>query len=233
MIKCENLSFTYSRNNKVLDAIDLELKAGHIYGLLGKNGEGKTTLLKLICGLLIPDHGSCSLLEQNVKYRPVELLQRLFFVQENPVFPDVRVNEFYQMYGPFYPSFKNEILKTCMEYFEIDHTVQIKKLSHGQQKKVLISIALAANTPVLLFDEPTNGLDIPSKKIFRQLLASFVREDQVVVLSTHQVRDLDSLIDSVVIINKQKIAFNASLDYCNSSLEELFEEIVVTPGLKL
>lgn len=233
MIECNELTFSYSRKHKVLDNISLVLQPGHIYGLLGKNGEGKSTLLKLICGLLIPGQGSCRLWNQDVKYRPVELLQKLFFMQENPVFPDVRVNEFFQMYGPFYPSFSNKILKTCMESFDIDHKARIKKLSLGQQKKVLISMALAANTSVLLFDEPTNGLDIPSKKIFRQLLAAFVREDQIVILSTHQVRDLDSLIDSVVILDKQKIAFNVSLDYCNSSLEDLFEGVIVSPGLKV
>ncbi|MDD4515701.1 ABC transporter ATP-binding protein [Massilibacteroides sp.] len=233
MIECNELTFSYSQKQKVLDNINLILQPGHIYGLLGKNGEGKSTLLKLICGLLIPDRGACRLWNQDVKYRPVELLQKLFLVQEKPEFPDVRVNEYFTMYAPFYPSFNNEILKTCMEYFEIDHTKRIKKLSHGQQKKVLITMALAANTPILLFDEPTNGLDIPSKKIFRQLLASFVREEQIVILSTHQVRDLDSLIDSVIIMDKGKIAYNDSLDNCSTSLESLFEEIIVTPQLKV
>lgn len=233
MIECNDLTFSYSRKQKVLDNINLTLQPGHVYGLLGKNGEGKSTLLKLICGLLIPDQGACRLWGQDVKFRPVELLQKLFLVQENPVFPDVKVNEFYRMYAPFYPSFSHNVLKKCMESFEIDHTKKIKKLSYGQQKKVLISMALAVNTSVLLFDEPTNGLDIPSKKIFRQLLAAFVREDQIVILSTHQVRDLDSLIDSVVIMDNQKIISNESLDNCTSSLEELFEEKVVSPGLKI
>lgn len=233
MIECNELTFSYSRKHKVLDEVNLKLDSGHIYGLLGKNGEGKTTLLKLICGLLIPDQGSCRLWNQDVKYRPVELLQKLFFVQENPIFPDVKVSEYYKMYAPFYPSFSNDILKKCMEHFDIDQTRKIKRLSLGQQKKVLISMALSANTPVLLFDEPTNGLDIPSKKIFRQLLAAFVREDQIVVLSTHQVRDLDSLIDSVVIMDNQKIIYNDSLENSTSTLEELFEEKVVSPGLKI
>lgn len=232
MVKCNELSFSYSRNRKVLENICLDLEAGHVYGLLGKNGEGKTTLLKLICGLLIPDAGSCTLWGQDVKYRPVELLQKIFFVQENPAYPDVRVSDYIKMYAPFYPAFSNDILKTCMDHFEIDGRSRVKKLSHGQQKKVLLTLALSSNTPVLLFDEPTNGLDIPSKRIFRKLLASIVDETQTVILSTHQVRDLDSLIDSVVILEKRKIIYNKSLDDTTASLEELFEEIVVSPHLK-
>lgn len=233
MIECKELTFSYSRKHKVLDGIDLTLEPGHIYGLLGKNGEGKTTLLKLICGLLVPNQGACRLWGQDVKYRPVELLQKLFLVQENPVPPNVRVSEYYQMYAPFYPSFSNEILKKCIDYFDIDSTTKMKNLSQGQQKKVFISLALAANTAILLLDEPTNGLDIPSKKIFRQLLAAFVREDQIVVLSTHQVRDLENLIDSVVIMNKKKIICNESFEDNASSLEDLFEEKVVSPSLKI
>lgn len=231
MIECNELTFSYSRKHRVLDNINLTLQPGHIYGLLGKNGEGKSTLLKLISGLLIPNEGSCRLWNLDVKYRPVELLQKLFLVQENPAFPDVSVNEYFKMYAPFYPLFNHQTLKNCLDSFEINTATRIKKLSFGQQKKVLISLALAANTSILLFDEPTNGLDIPSKKIFRQLLAAFVREDQIVVLSTHQVRDLDSLIDAVVIIDQQKIVFNESLDNCTTSLEGLFEEKIVSPGI--
>lgn len=233
MIKCNKLTFSYSRKYKVFDEIDLELKAGHVYGLLGKNGEGKTTLLKLISGLLIPDSGLCCLWGENVKFRPVELLQKLFFVQENPLYPDVRVNEFFSMYAPFYPTFSSDILNTCIEQFEIDRSAKVKKLSYGQQKKVLITMALSSNTPILLFDEPTNGLDIPSKRIFRKLLASQVSDEQTVILSTHQVRDLDSLIDSVVIVEKGKIIYNESLDNTTSSLEELFEQVVISPNLQV
>jgi len=216
----------YSTKHQVLEDICLTLDKGHVYGLLGKNGEGKTTLLKLLCGLLIPNKGECLLWGQNVTFRPVNLLQKLFFTQEMPVFPDVRVHEYFKMYAPFYPSFSNTILKGCIEQFELDGNLRITKGSLGQQKKVLISMALSANTPLLLLDEPTNGLDIPSKRIFRKLLASYVGEESIVVISTHQVRDLDSLIDSVIILDDKKVAYSDSLDNVSLSLEDLFEDVL-------
>jgi ABC-type multidrug transport system, ATPase component len=226
MINCKNISFSYSKNNKVLDDICLELNDGHIYGLLGKNGEGKTTLLKILSGSLIPQAGDCLLWGKSIKYRPVDLLQKLFFVPETPLFPDISIDDFFKVYTPFYPSFDNVALKECIEKFEIDCKKKILKSSQGQQKKVIISMALAAKTPLLLFDEPTNGLDIPSKRIFRQLIASLVDEKQIVIISTHQVRDLESLIDSVIILNEKKVVFSNPLEDCDMSLEVLFEKVI-------
>ena len=226
MIECKNVSFSYSRWRNVFDDINLTLNEGHVYGLLGKNGEGKTTLLKLMSGLLIPQKGNCSLWGQDVKYRPVNLLQKLFMVNEMPTFPDVYVKEFFKMYAPFYPTFDKDVLSKCIADFEIDCDRRVIKLSHGQQKKVVISLALSVKTPLLFLDEPTNGLDIPSKRIFRQLLASLVDEKQIAIISTHQVRDLESLIDSVIVLNNKKVASNQTLDNSETSLETLFEEII-------
>lgn len=211
MITLRNLSFGYHAHRPVLDGIDLTLTPGHIYGLLGKNGEGKTTLLKVWSGLLFPQKGDCRVNGENPALREAAFLEKLFFLPEEILLPDVTAGEYFRMYAPFYPTFSQEILKTAIEAFEVDRASRLQSLSLGQKKKVAIAFALAAHTPILLMDEPTNGLDIPSKTIFRQLLATYLGEEQTVLISTHQVRDLESLIDTVVILHNKRILLNRTL----------------------
>ncbi len=211
MITLRNLSFGYQPQRPVLDGIDLEMTPGRIYGLLGKNGEGKTTLLKLWSGLLFPDKGDCRIGGENPAMRQADFLQKLFFLPEEISLPDVTAGEYLKMYAPFYPTFSREILGASLDAFEVDAAARLQNLSLGQKKKVAIALALAVHTPFLWMDEPTNGLDIPSKTTFRQLLAMYTGEEQTVVISTHQVRDLESLIDTVVILHDKRILLNQPL----------------------
>ncbi len=212
MIQLKEVSLAYKRNKPVLDNLSLSLSKGHIYGLLGKNGEGKTTLLNIMCGQLFPDAGTCTVLGDQPSKRHAAFLQQVFLLPEELNMPDVKAHEYIEMYAPFYPSFSREILDACIEQLEIDMTARVKKMSQGQRKKVAITLALAAHTPLLLMDEPTNGLDIPSKSVFRKLVATYIGDDQTVIISTHQVRDLETLIDSVCILEKRNILLSRSLD---------------------
>lgn len=169
MITLRNLSFGYQPHQPVLDGIDLEITSGHIYGLLGKNGEGKTTLLKLWSGLLFPDKGDCRVNRENPALRTVALLQQLFFLPEEISLPDVTAGEYLKMYVPFYPSFRPEILQAALDAFEVDRSARLQSLSLGQKKKVAITLALAAHTRVLLMDEPTNGLGLAFLALYRSL----------------------------------------------------------------
>lgn len=218
MIKLNDVTFNYGSTKQVLSGIDLIIEAGHIYGLLGKNGEGKTTLLKLLSGLVFPNKGSIQVLNENPSERKASFLQQVFILPEEMTYPDVRIVDYINMYRPFYPSFSNERLKICLESFEINDSDKLKKMSMGQKKKVAITFALSVNTPLLLLDEPTNGLDIPSKSIFRKLIASFTDENQTVIISTHQVRDLESLIDTVIILDQKEILLNNTLEEISNLL---------------
>lgn len=218
MITLQDISLGYKRNRPVLESVTFELRPGTIYGLLGKNGEGKTTLLNIISGLLFPDKGQCRVYGENPSDRRVSFLQHIFLQPEDITFPDVTADEYIKMYAPFYPTFRKDILAACIEAFEINGKDRVNQMSLGQKKKVAIALALAANTSLLLMDEPTNGLDIPSKSIFRRLVSAYVGEDRTVVISTHQVRDLESLIDAVILLDNRQILLNRSLEEIGSRL---------------
>ena len=218
MITLKELSFSYSRKKEVLDRINLEVGSGHICGLLGKNGEGKTTLLNLLSGQIFPDQGSCLVLEEIPSERNARFLQQIFLLPEKISMPEVTAIEYIKMYAPFYPTFRDDICKACVESFEINLSDRLSKMSQGQRKKVAITLALAAHTPLLLMDEPTNGLDIPSKATFRRLVASLIDDNQTVIISTHQVRDLESLIDTVLILDQRQILLNKTLNEIGEKL---------------
>ena len=218
MITLKELSFSYSRKKEVLDRINLEVGSGHICGLLGKNGEGKTTLLNLLSGQIFPDQGSCLVLEETPSERNARFLQQIFLLPEEISMPEVTAIEYIKMYAPFYPTFRDDICKACVESFEINLSDRLSKMSQGQRKKVAITLALAAHTPLLLMDEPTNGLDIPSKATFRRLVASLIDDNQTVIISTQQVRDLESLIDTVLILDQRQILLNKTLNEIGEKL---------------
>lgn len=218
MITLKELSFSYSRKKEVLDRINPEVGSGHICGLLGKNGEGKTTLLNLLSGQIFPDQGSCLVLEEIPSERNARFLQQIFLLPEEISMPEVTAIEYIKMYAAFYPTFRDDICKACVESFEINLSDRLSKMSQGQRKKVAITLALAAHTPLLLMDEPTNGLDIPSKATFRRLVASLIDDNQTVIISTHQVRDLESLIDTVLILDQRQILLNKTLNEIGEKL---------------
>ena len=218
MVSIKNMSFSSKPKRRLFNNLNLELQKGHIYGLLGKNGAGKSTLLKNMVGLAFPEAGACMVNGRNVSGRPVSVLQDLFFIPEELFVPAVTPEVFVSRTGSFYPRFDRAQYTEYLKALDVDPSSALDKLSFGQQKKAMIAFGLAANTSLLIMDEPTNGLDIPSKVQFRKLIASVLTDDRCIVISTHQVRDLDSLIDTVVILNNSEIALNLSTDDITESV---------------
>ncbi|RFS22675.1 ABC transporter ATP-binding protein [Chitinophaga silvatica] len=218
MINIKSLSFSYRKKKPLFQDLQLSLEAGHIYGLLGKNGAGKSTLLKQIAGLLFPDSGTCEVMGYSSANRQPSFLQEIFLVPEEFYLPKFSVQKYVNIYSPFYPNFDKAAFFRYLKEFNIPQDQQLTEMSYGQKKKVLISFALATNTKVLIMDEPTNGLDIPSKSQFRKVIASAVSDDKCIVISTHQVRDLDNLIDSIVIIDDHKIVFKEDIQTVTNKL---------------
>jgi ABC-2 type transport system ATP-binding protein len=221
MINIKNLGFSYSKKRSLFEKLNLSLEAGHIYGLLGKNGTGKSTLLHLMSGLLAPQDGEIVMNGKMPCKRKVEFLSDLFLVPEEFYVPDVNADVYAKLYAPFYPNFSMEQYREYLDEFEVDRIDhKLAKMSMGQRKKTFIAFGLACNTNILLMDEPTNGLDIPSKAQFRRLMTSLSNHDRnrCIVISTHQIRDLDNLINSIVVLEKHNIIFNESIDEIGQKL---------------
>lgn len=211
MIQINDLHFAYKRK-PVFDGLSLQFQAGSIYGLLGKNGTGKSTLLRSISGLLFPDKGAIDVLGFNPAKRQPGFLKEIFLIAEEFYLPDVSIKKFIRCNAPFYPNYNDAQFETYLKEFDIPIEHSLQQMSYGQKKKVLISFALACNTSLLLMDEPTNGLDIMSKSQFRKVIAGAIDEHKCIIISTHQVKDLEALIDHITIIDEGKILFSHSID---------------------
>ena len=212
MIEVENLPFSYGRRkSKVLEDFSMKLDKGSVYGLLGKNGTGKSTLLYLMAGLLRPQTGNVLYKGVDVKKRYPDTLQDMFLVPEEFALPNVSLKQYVKLNAPFYPNFSDELLNACLRDFDMNEDIHLGELSMGQKKKAFMCFALATNTSLLMMDEPTNGLDIPSKSQFRKVIASGMSDDKAVIISTHQVRDIDSQLDHVLIMDGSKLLLNESV----------------------
>lgn len=210
MIALNNVVFGYDRHKKVFSDLTLTLREGHIHGLLGRNGIGKTTLLHLICGLLGPDTGNIAVDGSRPQQRSAQMLAELMFIPEEISLPDIPFRRFAAVTGAFYPGYSAAAFAEYCAALEIDPACKPRKMSMGQRKKAYIAFALACNTRTLLMDEPTNGLDIPSKVTLRRLLAAYADETRTVILSTHQVREVENLIDNVTVIDAQGLVLTAT-----------------------
>ncbi len=217
MVSIVGLHFTY-RRKPVFSGLTLELKPGNIYGLLGSNGTGKSTLLRNIAGFLFPQKGSIDVLGFTPGKRQPAFLAKTFLVPEEFYLPPVRIDEWIKYSAPFYPQFSREQFDRMLAEFEIPQDNSLHEMSYGQRKKALIAFSLATNTSLLLMDEPTNGLDIRSKSQFRKIIAGSLDENKCILISTHQVKDLENLIDRVTIIDNGKILFDQTMESISRKL---------------
>ena len=212
MIEVNNISFGYpGRKERVFDGFSLRLEENKIYGLLGKNGTGKSTLLYLIAGLLRPKAGSVTVDSIDAYRREAKALEETFLVPEEFDLPSMTLKRYVELNAPFYPRFSQERLDACLRDFELSNDINLGALSMGQKKKVFMSFALATNTKLLLMDEPTNGLDIPSKSQFRKTVAQNMSDEQIIIISTHQVHDVEALLDHILMLNQHELLLNASV----------------------
>ncbi len=225
MISIENVTFGYERQHPVLQDFSLQFDNGGIYGLLGKNGTGKSTLLYLMMGLLRPQKGEVRVDGELSLNRTPSLMSDMFIVPEEYNLPDVTLGRYAKALKSFYPNFSDDLLRRCLDGFEMTPDLHLNALSMGQKKKVYMCLALATNTRFLLMDEPTNGLDILSKSQFRKVLITGMSPEKTIVVSTHQVHDVERLLDHVCIIDRNRVLLHRSLaDEGRVDLEKLFVE---------
>ncbi|MCF0211157.1 MAG: ABC transporter ATP-binding protein [Bacteroidales bacterium] len=219
MIQINNLDFCYKKNKPILSNITLALQNGRIHGLLGKNGVGKTTLLHLIAGLQFPEKGTVMVDDIEAKSRDVHFYQKMFFLNDDMPETDFTIKMYEKVNAKFYPQFSHEDFIKYLEEFEVtDLKQKISKLSFGTRKKVYIAFGLACNTTLTLLDEPTNGLDIPSKASFRKIIQYAMTDDKTMIISTHQARDLQNILDNIILLDETSVMLNATTEEITSKL---------------
>ena len=213
MISFDNVSFGYGQKEPVIRDLTVEVGNGRIYGLFGKNGSGKTTLLKLMSGLLFARRGSIRADGRDVSKRQVETLRNIFFMQAEFRFGRRSLEKFINLHKPFYPAFSMDILEDCLTESGMSmNTEKLDTLSTGEKKKVMFSIALASGSEYLLLDEPMNGMDIPSRGIFRKLLLKHLGEDRTAVISTHIASDMENILSDIMILSDEGKMFSRTLE---------------------
>lgn len=223
MLRVNNITYSYGKRKRpVLENYSLKIEPGTICGLLGRNGAGKSTLLYLITGLLRPQAGTIDYNGFNPNERSTSFLNDVFIVPEEFYLPNVRLSEFIKMVSPLYSKFSMENLESHLNTFEMSSDIHLGQLSMGQKKRVFISFALACNTSMLILDEPTNGLDIPGKRMFRKAVINGMTDDRIIIISTHQVYDVEKIIDHVVITDTDGVILNASVMDITSKLNFVF-----------
>ena len=227
MIKIENISYGYKSNHPIFNDISLEIGNG-IYGLLGENGVGKTTLIHLLCGLLFPWKGECSIDGMNPAKREPALLSRYFFLPEEMQMPSESISAFATRHSAFYPHFNHKEFEQNLEELKIDRKQKLSAVSYGQQKKAMLAYAFALHTPLLILDEPTNGLDITSRQALKRIISRSIDDDSTLLISTHQAHDFENLLDHLVILGKGEILLNRSLDEISNRL--LFARTDILPA---
>jgi ABC-2 type transport system ATP-binding protein len=211
MININDMSFGYPNNEKLFKNIALNIPVGGIYGLLGKNGSGKSSLLKILAGLIFPIEGSCRVIDHKPGEREPSFLEDIYYLPEDLFLPALTIETYVKFYAEFYHRFDHARLQSFIKEFDLQKNQLLNTFSQGQKKKFLIAFGLATNCRVFILDEPTNGLDIPSKAQFRKLLISSITDEKLFIISTHQVHDVENLIDEILVLDEGKIIFHESL----------------------
>ena len=219
MLKVDEMTFSYRHNDYLLNKLNFEITPGGVYGLLGKNGSGKSTLLYLMTGLIFPQVGSITYGNVPVGKRTPEMLQNIYLLPEEFDLPDVSAGVYVKNNASFYPRFSAEQFENYLQIFELSPVKKLSQYSMGQKKKFIVSFALATNVPLLFMDEPTNGMDIPSKSQFRKAIALGMSDERSIIISTHQVRDLESMLDRVLLLHNHTMLLNESIMRVGDKLE--------------
>lgn len=215
MIKIQNVSYSYDGSRQIIRDMDLELREGGIYGLLGLNGTGKTTLIHLLAGMVFPKKGKILLDGKDIRNREADTLQKLFLIPSDIIFPNTNLEKFVRLNSVFYPDYDRKVLEDCLGIFgigDICKTGNLQKLSSGEKHKVMASIAVSFKTKVLLMDEPFNGMDLPSRSAFRKILTKHLGDNQTALISTHIVQDISSLLTDIIILKGDGSATGSSID---------------------
>lgn len=226
MIKATD--FTKRFDGKVaVNALDIEIEKGRIYGLVGTNGSGKSTFLRTVSGVYYADGGSITVDDEPV-YENINAKSKVFFVSDDMYFlPNSSMEDMSQMYKGLYPTWSQEKYEKLAGRFPLDKNARVKTFSKGMRRQAAIILALSCQPKYLLLDEAFDGLDPVIRVAVRKLIADEVAEnDMTVVISSHNLRELEDFCDTVGILHKGQLVMQHTMD----ALSDRFCKIQVAFG---
>lgn len=221
MIQVRNLHKKFDRT-EALKGIDLSVNRGSIYGLVGTNGSGKTTIIKHMAGILKQDEGEILFDGETVFENPA-LKQKIGLVPDELYFPKgYSILDMAKIYEGTYDGFSRERLRELTELFRLDETAAIRTFSKGMKKQVSIALALACSPEYLLLDEPIDGLDpIVRKIVWKRIVEEVADREMSVLVSSHNLRDLESICDYVGIIDSGRTVIERDLDSVREGINKV------------
>lgn len=211
LIDLENLDYRWGRQPLLYQGLSAQVRQPGLYGLFGRNGSGKSTLLKLMAGLLAPQAGRIHVLGHNPRRRHPDFLAQVYLLPEEFHLPNLSAAQLARAQAGFYPRFSASLYDEYLQELQVPQELRFADMSLGQKKKATIAFALATQTPLLLMDEPTNGLDIVSRAQFRRLMARPEQTQRVVLISTHQAHDLETVLGHLWFVDQGRIVLNAAM----------------------
>ena len=219
MIYINSMSKAYNSKN-VLQNIDLRLEEGRIYGLIGANGSGQSTLIKCICGIYPPDKGEIKMDEDAIFESPKCKEKIGIIFDEIHFLPLYTVNAYANYYASFYNDFSFEKFDGYLKKFGISPKAFAENLSLGNRKKVQIALVLSRNIEYLLMDEPENGLDNESREIFRELIRECADNGMSILFSSHDILNIEKMCDDLIFIDENTIKYNSAVDERLSNIQK-------------
>ncbi len=209
-------------NFTALDGVDLEIPKGTAFGLLGSNGAGKSTILRLLSGIYQQEAGEV-LIDGETVFDNVETKQKVFFINDETIqFGGYTLLELKKFYQQFYPSFSEEIFQKLQSAIDLPLNKKISKFSKGMKRQAIVIVGLACCTPYLLLDEAFDGLDPTMRIIVKKMIVDAMCERELtVIISSHNLKEINEMCDTAALLHKGKIVFNRELDSFKGSVHKI------------
>ena len=224
-LEIKNLSMGYK--NKVLDDLNLELEKGQIVGLVGPNGAGKSTLLRILAGLEMTYKGNVLIDGENITYKTAEILS--YQPDKFALSEKLSVKEVVKTYKLFFKDFDEDKFYKIFNEFNLPQKAKVKEMSKGMREKMQIALSLSRRAEIFLLDEPISGVDPSARKAIIETILNNFEEDNLIIVSTHLINQIEPLLDRVLFLSDGKIMMNKTVDEIrseeNMSIEDYFTEV--------
>src|SRR5687767_7808411 len=215
----------------VVNSLDLRVPEGSVYGLLGRNGSGKSTTLKMLMGMVRPDRGSAQLLGEDVAtFSPAARARIAYIAEGHPFFRWMTIDEAVRFTRSFYSHWNNELLEQILDHFALPRRAKIRRLSHGQRAQVSLALAVAPDPELLILDDPTLGLDTVVRRDFLESLIQIIqRQGRTILISSHILADVERVADRIGILVDGVLRVDCPTDHFKASLRKVALEFAGEP----